>query len=114
VGDYYMDSKDVIDIRVYIPMLLVFLIPIGLIRNLEYLVPFSAIANVFILISFVITLYYIFNERLEAADKSYIASVEQIPLFFATVIFAMEGIGVVSVFSVRWKFGEFIFAMQKA
>jgi len=96
VGDYYMDYKDVLDIRVYIPMLLVVLIPIGLIRNLKYLVPFSAVANFFILVSFVITLYYIFSNTLKVSDKEYIANVEQIPLFLSTVIFAMEGIGVVS------------------
>lgn len=91
-----MDYKDPLDVRVYIPMLLVFLIPLGLIRDLKYLVPFSAIANVFILVSFSITLYYVFNGTLDVEDKNYIARAEQLPLFFATVIFAMEGIGVVS------------------
>lgn len=95
VGDYYMDHTDVLDIRMYIPMLLVFLIPIGLIRNLKYLVPFSALANIFIIVSFVITLYYIFKDSLDIGDLDHIAKVEQLPLFFATVIFAMEGIGVV-------------------
>jgi hypothetical protein len=96
VGDYYMDHTDVLDIRVYIPMLLIFLIPLGLIRNLKYLVPFSALANIFIIISFVITLYYIFKDSLDIGDLEHIANVQQLPLFFATVIFAMEGIGVVS------------------
>jgi amino acid permease len=91
-----MDHTDVLDIRVYIPMLLIFLIPISLIRNLKYLVPFSAVANIFILISFVITLYYIFKDSLDIGDLENIANVQQLPLFFATVIFAMEGIGVVS------------------
>jgi hypothetical protein len=91
-----MDSRDVLGIRVYIPMLLIFLIPIGLIRNLKYLVPFSALANIFILVSFVITLFYIFKDSLDTRDLEHIADVQQLPLFFATVIFAMEGIGVVS------------------
>jgi proton-coupled amino acid transporter len=91
-----MESSDVLGIRGYIPMLLIFLIPIGLIRNLKYLVPFSALANVFILVSFVITLYYIFRDSLDTRDLEQIAHVQQLPLFFATVIFAMEGIGVVS------------------
>jgi len=95
VGDYYMDNTDVLDIRVYIPMLLVVLIPISLIRNLKYLVPFSALANIFILVSFVITLYYIFSDSLEVDGLDFMANVEQLPLFFSTVIFAMEGIGVV-------------------
>ena len=94
-----MDYTDVLDIRVYIPMLVVVLIPISLIRNLKYLVPFSAIANVFIIVSFIITLYYIFSYNLDTGDKVLMANVEQLPLFFATVIFAMEGIGVVSTFS---------------
>jgi amino acid permease len=77
----------------------VVLIPISLIRNLKYLVPFSATANIFIIISFIITLYYIFSENLDTSERELMANVEQLPLFFATVIFAMEGIGVVSTFS---------------
>jgi amino acid permease len=112
-----MDYTDVLDIRAYIPMLLVVLIPIGLIRDLKYLVPFSALANIFILTSFIITLYYIFGDSLDAGDKKNIANVEQLPLFFATVIFAMEGIGVVSTFtdillSMRRKFFKCSFAMR--
>ena len=90
---------EVLDIRVYIPMLLVILIPISLIRDLKYLVPFSGLANFFIIVSFIITLYYIFSDNLEVEGKDLMANVEQLPLFFATVIFAMEGIGVVSIFS---------------
>lgn len=95
VGDYYMENKDELDVRVYIPMLLVVLIPISLVRNLKYLVPFSALANIFILVSFVITLYYIFRNSLDIGGLTLMANVEQLPLFFSTVIFAMEGIGVV-------------------
>jgi len=94
-----MNYTDVLDIRVYIPMLLVILIPISLIKNLKYLVPFSAVANIFILVSFSITLYYIFCDGLDVEGLELMANVEQLPLFFSTVIFAMEGIGVVSTFS---------------
>jgi len=94
-----MGKNDGLDIRVYIPMLLVVLIPISLVKNLKYLVPFSALANIFILVSFVITLYYIFSDNLEVGGLELMANVEQLPLFFSTVIFAMEGIGVVSTFS---------------
>jgi amino acid permease len=94
-----MEPEDRLDIRVYIPMLVVVLIPISLIRNLKYLVPFSAMANLFIVVSFIITLYYIFRDSLDVGGKDLIANVEKLPLFFATVIFAMEGIGVVSTLS---------------
>jgi proton-coupled amino acid transporter len=80
-------------------MLLVLLIPIGLISDLKYLVPLSALAKIFILSSFVITLYYIFRDILDASNKKYIANIEKLPLFFATVIFTMEGIGVVTTFT---------------
>ena len=93
-----MEESDKLDIRVYIPMLLVVLIPIGMIRELRYLVPFSAIANIFILVSFIITLYYIFSEGLDVGNGELMADIGQVPLFLATVIFAMEGIGVVSKF----------------
>jgi amino acid permease len=111
-----MDHTDVLDIRVYIPMLLIFLIPIGLIRNLKYLVPFSALANIFILVSFIITLYYIFKDSLDIGDQEYVANVKHLPLFFATVIFAMEGIGVVSTGAssdMRHEIGKCALAMWK-
>lgn len=61
------------------------------IRNLKYLVPFSAIANLCIVVTFSITLYYMFNEELHFEDKKLFASFATLPLFFSTVIFAMEG-----------------------
>jgi proton-coupled amino acid transporter len=94
-----MDADDHLEIRVYIPMLMVVLIPICLIRNLKHLVPFSALANVFIIVSFVIMLYYIFRETLDVGKGDLTANIVQLPLFLSTVIFAMEGIGVVSTFS---------------
>lgn len=83
------------DIRIYIALILIPCLLIGQIRQLNWLVPFSALANLFILITFGITLYYIFNDDLIISGKPYIAKLSQIPLFFSTVIFAMEGIGVV-------------------
>ncbi|XP_075165024.1 proton-coupled amino acid transporter-like protein acs [Haematobia irritans] len=83
------------DVRIYIALTLIPCLFIGQIRNLKWLVPFSALANLFIVITFGITLYYMFNVPLDFSDKPYVAKASQIPLFFATVIFAMEGIGVV-------------------
>lgn len=68
---------------------------IGQIRSLKWLVPFSAMANILIVVTFGITLYYMFSEPIVVSDKPYMAKWSQIPLFFATVVFAMEGIGVV-------------------
>ncbi|KAH8421021.1 hypothetical protein KR222_003998, partial [Zaprionus bogoriensis] len=83
------------DVRIYIGLTVIPCLLIGQIRDLKWLVPFSLMANVFIVVTFAITLYFMFDEDLVYSDKPLIAKASQIPLFFATVIFAMEGIGVV-------------------
>ncbi len=83
------------DIRIYILLVGIPVLFVGQVQTLKWLVPFSATANVFILITFGITLYYMFNEPLHFEDKALVAPVENWPLFFSTVIFAMEGIGAV-------------------
>nr|CAD7424109.1 unnamed protein product [Timema monikensis] len=100
VADYHYPmgttADETINIRLYILMLVPFLYALGLIRNLKYLVPFSALANVFILIGFCITLYYMFTDIPDTSDKVEITpDFSTLPVFFSTVIFAMEGIGVV-------------------
>ncbi|GJQ86564.1 hypothetical protein Trydic_g5539 [Trypoxylus dichotomus] len=65
------------------------------IRELKFLVPFSFLANVFLVASFGITLYYIFSDIRMGDDLVMVGTMNTIPLFFSTAIFAMEGIGVV-------------------
>ncbi|XP_046394592.1 proton-coupled amino acid transporter-like protein CG1139 [Ischnura elegans] len=85
-----------IDVRLYIAALLPPLLALGAIRDLKLLVPFSAAANVCIVLSFAFTLFYVFREAPDLASRRLQPpSLGQLPLFFATVIFAMEGIGVV-------------------
>uniref|UniRef100_A0A1L8DEV4 Putative amino acid transporter n=1 Tax=Nyssomyia neivai TaxID=330878 RepID=A0A1L8DEV4_9DIPT len=83
------------DVRIWIALIFLPVLVMGQIRELKYLVPFSAIANLFIIVTFGVTLYYMFNQELEFHDKPLFSSFGQLPLFFSTVIFAMEGIGVV-------------------
>ncbi|XP_012216315.1 proton-coupled amino acid transporter-like protein pathetic [Linepithema humile] len=86
-----------INIRLYIVSLIPALILLGQVRNLKYLVPFSLLANIFMLSGFSITLYYVFSsiQWNNNPNVKLFASVEQLPRFFATVIFAIEGIGIV-------------------
>ncbi|XP_059060017.1 proton-coupled amino acid transporter-like protein pathetic [Achroia grisella] len=84
-----------ISIQMYCFLTLLPLIIICQIRNLKYLVPFSAIANVMIMIVFAITMYYMFVDLPPLSEREMVADISQWPLFFSTVIFAMEGIGVV-------------------
>lgn len=83
--------------RLYIAAIAPALIVLGQIKNLKYLVPFSALANVSIMIGFAITLWYIFSDIKPITDETkLVKSPHEIPFFFSTVIFAIEGIGVVS------------------
>lgn len=52
------------------------------IRQLKYLVPFSALANIFIVITFAITLYFMFNEPLDFSERKLFSSWGQLPYFF--------------------------------
>ncbi|KMQ95985.1 proton-coupled amino acid transporter 4-like protein [Lasius niger] len=94
VTDFYTGKN--IDVRLYILSLIPALVLLGQVRNLKYLVPFSMLANIFMMTGFSITLYYIFSNVQPIDDKvKMFSSVEELPRFFATVIFAIEGIGVV-------------------
>lgn len=83
------------DVRVYIIIIMIPILFIGQIRSLKFLVPFSGSANVFILVVFGIVIFYIFKEPLVFSDKVMVADWTKWPIFFSTVIFAMEGIGAV-------------------
>ncbi|XP_035772552.1 proton-coupled amino acid transporter-like protein pathetic isoform X1 [Anopheles albimanus] len=93
VVDHYTQSYW--DVRIYILLLLAPLILINLIRKLKYLTPFSMIANVLIATGVGITLYYILTDLPPLSERKAIAEVQHLPMFFGTVIFALEGIGVV-------------------
>lgn len=80
----------------YILTLIPALVLLGQVRNLKYLVPFSILANICMMSGFAITLYYVFSDVKPIDSVKMFSSVEQLPRFFATVIFAIEGIGVVS------------------
>ncbi|CAK1551551.1 unnamed protein product [Leptosia nina] len=93
LDEYVPDYK--LSVETYCALTLVPLVLICQIRNLKWLVPFTVVANVFLVACFAITMYYIFTDLPNPKDREMIASVTQWPLFISTVIFAMEGIGVV-------------------
>lgn len=85
-----------LDLRIYMIALLPLLISMNLIRNLKYLAPFSMVANVLIGTGMGITFYYIFQDLPSVESRPQFSSLHQLPIFFGTAIFALEGIGVVS------------------
>ena len=95
IGPVNIDAQ--IWTRLFIAALLVPLIPIGLIRKLKHLVPLSLIANGCILVGFGITAYYLLRKFEDPGDRYWApSSIKGVPLFFATAMFAMEGIGAAS------------------
>lgn len=69
-------------VRIYILFTMIPILAIGQIRELKFLVPFSALANLFIVVTFGITLYYIFKDPLQFDDKPNFSSFATLPLFF--------------------------------
>lgn len=93
IADYYMETET--DVRLYMLIILLPLILINWVRNLKFLAPFSTLANFITLISFGIILYYIFREPISFEGREAVGNVAEFPLFFGTVLFALEAIGVI-------------------
>uniref|UniRef100_V5I8Q8 Proton-coupled amino acid transporter 4 n=1 Tax=Anoplophora glabripennis TaxID=217634 RepID=V5I8Q8_ANOGL len=86
---------DGVDERLIMLAFLLPLILINYIRNLKLLVPLSSIANVLTFISFGIILYYLIKEDITIEDREPVGNWRSFPLFFGTVLFALEAIGVI-------------------
>ncbi|KAK5643872.1 hypothetical protein RI129_007717 [Pyrocoelia pectoralis] len=84
-----------INVRLYIVMVMGFLLISAQVRELKHLVPFSFLANICLVGAFGITLYYMFLKINPISSVPGFSEFSTLPMFFSTVIFAMEGIGVV-------------------
>lgn len=85
-----------VNIRLYIVSLTIVLVPIGCIRNLRYLVPLSMVALVFLMFSCGVVLYDSLLDLPPLSSRPFFSSWSHLPLFYATMCFAIEGIGTVS------------------
>ncbi|XP_062872985.1 neutral amino acid uniporter 4 [Trichomycterus rosablanca] len=85
----------VLDQRVYVLLLLPFLILLTFIRELSNMAPMSAAANLAMAVSLALIYAYILPGVGEPQHLLYVASWRKFPFFFGTAIFAFEGIGVV-------------------
>lgn len=77
-------------------ILLLPLIFLNCIRNLKVLAPFSTLANVITFIGIGMILAYIFDDLPPISTRDAIGPLGTFPLFFGTVLFALEAVGVVS------------------
>ncbi|XP_067003578.2 proton-coupled amino acid transporter-like protein pathetic isoform X2 [Anabrus simplex] len=84
-------------IQYYMVIVAPFLVTLNMVPNLKYLAPFSMLANTLMAVGLGITFYYIFSDLPSITNSGLpnFSSWSQLPLFFGTVIFALEGIGVV-------------------
>uniref|UniRef100_A0A1B6GKP3 Amino acid transporter transmembrane domain-containing protein n=2 Tax=Cuerna arida TaxID=1464854 RepID=A0A1B6GKP3_9HEMI len=89
------DSGLRLDIRYYIMLAAIFVIPIGLIRNLKFLVPFSFLAICALTFSCGYVYVEIFQDLPPISSRPAFKGFQTLPLFFTTVIFAYDGIGMV-------------------
>ncbi|KAF2893775.1 hypothetical protein ILUMI_12397 [Ignelater luminosus] len=98
VGDslkYVLDQYYILDIHVHMGIILIPIFLTCLIKNLKYLAPISAIANVLLISVTAVCIYYASEDTPPITSRKYVAKPHRWPLFFGTVIFAFEGIGLV-------------------
>ncbi|XP_059481293.1 proton-coupled amino acid transporter-like protein CG1139 [Neocloeon triangulifer] len=89
-------TTDVIDVRLYMCMILLPIMLLNCVRQLKYLAPFSGLSNILIVSGVGIILYFIFRDGLpDIGERNWIGEARGIPLFFGTVLFALECIGVI-------------------
>lgn len=91
-----LSSHDItIDARWVMLAALIPLILINYVRNLKYLAPLSTIATFVTILSFGIIGYYMFTRDFSFEGKEAFGEVKNYPLYFGTVLFALEAIGVI-------------------
>ncbi|RZF43025.1 hypothetical protein LSTR_LSTR001203 [Laodelphax striatellus] len=83
------------NIRWYSLATTLLVVPIGCVKHMKYLVPFSAMANFLLGIGITISFYYIFQDLPPIDSRPAIQSPSSISLFLSTVLLGMEGIGTI-------------------
>ncbi|CAG5133407.1 unnamed protein product, partial [Candidula unifasciata] len=82
-------------LRIYEVIVTAALIPYVCVRDLKMLAPFSAFANILTITGLIIIIQYIVQDLPDVSERPAFSSFSEIPLFFGTAIFAVEGISLV-------------------
>uniref|UniRef100_A0AAR5P3D5 Amino acid transporter transmembrane domain-containing protein n=1 Tax=Dendroctonus ponderosae TaxID=77166 RepID=A0AAR5P3D5_DENPD len=93
VLDQYMANP--VDERIIMVIILLPLVFINYIKNLKFLAPLTIVANVLTFVSFAIIFYFIFSKKVTLEDREPIGDYRDFPLYFGTVLFALEAIGMI-------------------
>lgn len=95
-------KHDGVDERLYYVALLLPCLLMLSIRDLKQLVPFSAFANVLMVVGLGIVFYYVFGDMSHIKDREPVKSLLGLPQFFSICLFALEAVGVVCGASASW------------
>lgn len=77
-------------------MVTVLILPLGMIRDLKYLVPFSMLAVTVLMVGCCFVLYEIFLDLPPLSSRPAFTSISRLPIFFAMILYALDGIGTVN------------------
>lgn len=91
--DYYF--QDDFNLRLVMAYVTIPLILCCWIRNLKLLAPLSAIANVLIVISFVLVFWYVFQEVPTFENRRATGDPSKLPLYLTTVLFSVASTGLI-------------------
>ncbi|XP_054266458.1 proton-coupled amino acid transporter-like protein pathetic isoform X2 [Macrosteles quadrilineatus] len=82
--------------RCFMLILFVPLLPVAMVHQMKYLVPFSAVANVMLLVGISLTFYVTLQDLPPMTSRPAVSKdLSTLPLFFSTVLCGMEGIGTI-------------------
>lgn len=90
-----MDVNDHHNDRLFMAFLLPFVILLCFVRNLRFMAPFSAFANLLTFAGLVIILVDLFQDLPPSWTRTLVGRWQDMPIFFGTAIYAFEGIGVI-------------------
>ncbi|XP_046410654.1 proton-coupled amino acid transporter 1 isoform X4 [Neodiprion fabricii] len=84
------------DVHVHMAVVLIPILLTTWVRNLEYMIPISSVANFLMVGGYACTIYLLsYDLPSITRERKYIASWNTLPLFFSTVIYSFEGISLV-------------------
>ncbi|CAK1553986.1 unnamed protein product [Leptosia nina] len=84
-----------IDLSIHMIFVIIPVLISCMIRNLKFLTPLSMIANVMMAVGVGVVLYEAAQDLPSIQERTFLASWQQLPLYFGTAIYAFEGIGLV-------------------
>ncbi|XP_046687471.1 LOW QUALITY PROTEIN: proton-coupled amino acid transporter 1-like [Homalodisca vitripennis] len=97
--NYETDSQNgtdnLVDVHILMAIILIPMVSTAMVRNLKFLVPFSVLANILTGAGVCLTMYISMHDLPPVTSRNAVGSISTIPLFFGTVIYCFEGIGLV-------------------